>query len=153
MTLAVKSSRTIDAPLSIVWKIISDLNTYHQHTDTLSETIVISGEGRGATRRCVDASGSTWEETCTVWEPEQRYVVEVDVSTYPTKYRMLFRTFKGTWTVEPADGGTRATIRVEAELRRIPGVGRLVGRLDQQGRSQVDATLDSYAHTAAVLSP
>lgn len=151
MTLAVKSSRTIDAPLFVVWKIISDLNTYHQHTDTLSKTIVISGEGRGATRRCVDASGSSWEETCTIWEPEQRYVVEVDVSTYPTKYRMLFRSFKGTWTVEPADGGTRVTIRFEAELRRIPGAARLVHTLVERSRSDVEAILDSYAQTAAAL--
>ncbi len=34
MTLAVEASRTIDAPLSVVWKIISDLDSYHQHADT-----------------------------------------------------------------------------------------------------------------------
>lgn len=152
MTLAVEGSRTTDAPLTVVWEIISDLDTYHEHTDTLSETTVISGEGQGATRRCVDASGAGWEETCTIWESEKRYVIDVDVSTYPTRYRMLFRTFKGTWNVEPADGGTRVTVRFEAELRRFPGLAKLADRLAERSRSDVEAILDSYARTAAALS-
>jgi ribosome-associated toxin RatA of RatAB toxin-antitoxin module len=150
--LAVERSRVIDAPLSLVWEIVSDLDTYHQHTGTLTETTVISGEGQGATRRCVDASGNSWEETCTIWEPEQRYAVDVDVSTYPAKYRMLFRTFKGTWNVEPAGGQTRVTIRFEAELRRIPGAAKLVDKLAKRSRSDLEAILDSYAQTATARS-
>ncbi|HUF15033.1 MAG TPA: SRPBCC family protein [Acidimicrobiia bacterium] len=148
MTLTVERSRIIDAPLSLVWEIISILDTYHQHTNTLTETTVISGEGQGARRRCVDVSGNSWEENCTIWEPEQRYAIDVDVSTYPTKYRMLFRTFKGTWNVEPAGGQTRVTIRFEAELRRIPGTAMLVDKLAKRSRSDVEAILDSYAQTA-----
>ncbi len=148
MTLTVEGGRVIDAPLSLVWEIVSNLDTYHQHTNTLTETTVISGEGQGATRRCVDASGNSWEETCTIWEPEQRYAVDVDVPTYPAKYRMLFRTFKGTWNVEPAGGQTRVTIRFEAELRRIPGAPMLVDMLAKRSRSDLEAILDSYAQTA-----
>jgi len=147
--MTLERSRIIDAPLSLVWEIISDLDAYHQHTDTLTETTVISGEGQGATRRCVDASGNDWEETCTIWETEERYAIDVDVSTYPAKYRSLFRAFKGTWSVEPVGGQTLVTIRFEAELRRIPGLAMLVNKLAERSRSDVEAILDSYTRTAA----
>ncbi|HUG07680.1 MAG TPA: hypothetical protein VMP13_02080 [Acidimicrobiia bacterium] len=65
----------------------------------MTETTVISAEGQGAVHRCVDASGSHREETCTIWDPQRRYVMDVDVSTYPARYRTLFRSFTGTWSV------------------------------------------------------
>lgn len=145
MTLTVETSRVFDAPLPLVWGIASDVGGYHRHTDTLIETTVVSGEGRGAVRRCVDASGNHWEETCTTWIPKRRYVMDVDVSTYPAKYRMLFRSFRGTWSVEPVDGGTRVTIRFEADLRRVPGMAKVAERLAKRSASEIDAILDSYA--------
>ena len=151
-TMALERSRIIDAPLSRVWEVISDLDGYYEHTDTLSNTTVISGQGRGARRRCVDASSNDWEETCTIWEPEQRYVIDVDVSTYPTRHRSLFRSFQGTWGVEPVDGKTRVTIRFDAQLRRIPGLARLVAKLAKRSGADVESILDSYARTAEARS-
>jgi ribosome-associated toxin RatA of RatAB toxin-antitoxin module len=145
MTVTVEASRVIDAPVALVWEIVSDLDSYHRHTDTLTETAVISGDSQGAVRRCVDASGNRWLETCTTWAEERRYVMDVDVSTYPAKYRMLFRTFKGTWSVEPVDDRTRVTIRFEADLRKIPGVARVAGKLAERSRSEIEAILESYA--------
>lgn len=148
MSMTVEHSATIDAPLSLVWEIISDLDSYHKHTTTLTETTVIFGEHQGATRRCVDATGNAWEETCIVWEPHHRYVMDVDVSTYPAKYRMLFRTLTGTWKVEPVQGQTRVTLRFDAELRRFPGLAMLTDKLADRSRSDVKAILDSYARVA-----
>lgn len=145
MTLTMEASRMIDAPVALVWGIVSDLDSYQQHTGTLTETTVISGDSQGAVRRCVDASGNHWLETCTTWDEERRYVMDVDVSTYPARYRMLFRSFKGTWSVEPVDDRTRVTIRFEADLRRIPGVARVAKKLSERIRSEIDAILESYA--------
>lgn len=131
--------------LPLVWGIVSDLGGYDRHTDTLTETTVISGERQGAVRRCVDASGSHWEETCTIWDPQRRYVMDVDVSTYPARYRMLFRSFTGTWSVEPVDRRTRVTIRFEADLRRVPGVARGAEKLAERSATEIDAILESYA--------
>jgi ribosome-associated toxin RatA of RatAB toxin-antitoxin module len=152
MSLTVEASRVIDAPLSRVWEIVSDLGGYERHTDTLTETTVVSGAGGGVIRRCVDASGNHWEETCTTWDPERRYVMDVDVSTYPTKYRMLFQRFRGTWSVEPVESRTRVTIKLEADLRRIPGVARLTEKLAERSASDLDAILESYAEAATTRS-
>lgn len=149
MTLTVEASRVIHAPLSLVWGIVSDLDSYHQHTEILTETTVISGESQGAVRRCVDASGNDWLETCTTWDEERRYVMDVDVSTYPARYRMLFRSFKGTWSVEPDDDRTRVTIRFEADLRRVPGVAIVAEKLAERSGSEIDAILESYAAKVA----
>lgn len=51
MTLTMETSRMIDAPLSLVWEIISDLGNYHRHPDRDNR---VSGEGHGAIY--VDAS-------------------------------------------------------------------------------------------------
>ena len=141
-------ARIIQAPLPHVWHIIADLDGYHRHTETLAETTVISGAGQGARRRCVDSSARDWQETCTVWQPDDRYVMDVDVSTYPAMYRAMFRTFTGTWSVARVDGGTRVTVRFDAQLRRIPGLPTLVRRHADRGEADLEAILDSYQHTA-----
>ena len=78
-------------------------------------------------------------------------MIAVDVSTYPAKYRAMFRALTGTWSVTPADGATRVTLRFDAELRRVPGLATLARRLADRGNSDIDAILDSYRHAAAAL--
>lgn len=58
----------------------------------------------------------------------------------------------GTLSVEPFDGGTRVTIRFDAELRRVPGLPTLARKLAERSRSELDAILDSY-HQAAMSGP
>ncbi|MFP3914175.1 MAG: SRPBCC family protein [Actinomycetota bacterium] len=147
--LVVAAERTIDAPVSVLWEIVADLDGYHRHVEALAETAVVEGAGRGAIRRCVDASGAAWSETCTVWEPERCYVIEVDVATYPLKYRSLFRSFRGTWNLEPAGRGTRVSLSFDIELRRVPGASSLLRRLTRRARADLEAILASYAVTAA----
>lgn len=147
-TLTFERSLIIAAPVADVWAIVADLDGYARHTASLAETTVVSGAGEEARRRCVDTAGNAWEETCTVWSPEQSYTIEVDVSTYPAKYRALFRSFAGTWSVEPVDEGTRVTIRFEAELRRLPGLPVLGRALVRRGKSDIDAILSSYNEAA-----
>lgn len=146
--MTLERSRVIDAPVSRVWEVISDLDDYHAHTGTLASTKVVSGEGHGAIRWCVDSSGNEWEEACTVWEPGQQYEIEVDVSTYPTRHRTLFKSFRGTWTVEPVEGGTLTSIRFDAGLRRIPGLSTLASRLAERGGSDIEEILESYRRAA-----
>lgn len=109
---------------------------------------MISGAGQGARRRCVSSSARDWHETCIVWQPNDRYVMAVDVSTYPATYRVMFRTFTGTWSVTPVDGGTRVTIRFDAQLRRMPGLPALARRHAERGGADLESILDSYQHTA-----
>lgn len=148
-SLQVRAVQIIDAPVSLVWEIVADLDAYHRHVGSLAESTVVEGAGEGAQRRCVDTAGSTWTETCTVWDPERRYVIEVDVSSYPLKYRGLFRAFKGTWVLEPNGQGAQLNLTFDIELRRVPGLSALTGRLGRRARSDVEDIATSYAAAAA----
>lgn len=64
-SLQVRAVQIIDAPVSLVWEIVADLDAYHRHVGSLAESTVVEGAGEGAQRRCVDTAGSTWTETCT----------------------------------------------------------------------------------------
>ena len=146
--VTIERSKLIDATPERAWEIIADMDAYHGHVKGLQATDVVSGTGLGAVRHCTDTSGGDWYETCDVWEPGSHYSVEVDVSTYPLKYRALFSAFRGTWSVNPEDGKTRIGMRFDATLRKVPGVGKLVDRLVEQSSADLDATLDSYEAAA-----
>lgn len=148
--VTIERSKLIDANAESAWQIIADMNGYQDHVTGLSSTEVISGDGMGAVRHCVDSSGADWYETCDVWEPGSHYSVDVDVSTYLLKYRALFSAFRGTWSVATEGDKTRVGMRFDATLRKVPGVSMLVDRLVEQSTADLDATLDSYE--AAALS-
>lgn len=145
-----EASRVIGAPTHDVWEVVADLDGYASHVSGLSETTVIEGREQGARRRCVDASGASWQETCVVWEPDSRYVVDVDVATYPWKFRSVFRAFSGTWSVVPEPDGSRVTICFRATPRRFPGVAALVRRAVPAVERDLDRILTSYE--SAVLT-
>lgn len=133
-------SRWVDASPGEVWKVVADLDAYHRYVPALVETKVISGEGVGACRRCEDRSGAAWQETCVVWEPGHRYVIDVDVKTYPWRLRMLLTSFRGHWSVSPEGSGARIGIAFTAVPRR--GFGWMVkAGLDRAG---VDEILRGY---------
>jgi len=75
-----EDSRTFDAPPDLVWAVITDTDLYAEVAPNLSSVEVLEGEGEGMVRECADTDGKTWTETCTVWEPERRYAVEVHVA-------------------------------------------------------------------------
>lgn len=141
---AVERSLFVAAPASRVWEVVSAVDDYHRHTATLARTAVVSGEGKGAVRHCVDSSGREWFETCTTWEQGREFGFEVDVSTYPLTYRALFRAFRGTWRVEPVDGGAVVTLRFDAGVRRIPGAFMLAAKLSERAESEIESILESY---------
>ena len=153
--VTIERSKLVDTTPERAWDVIADLDGYHRHVRGLRNTDVVSGTGQGAVRHCTDSAGSDWFETCDVWVPGSHYSVDVDVSTYPLKYRALFSAFRGTWSVTPEDGETRIGMRFDATLRRVPGISMLVDRLIEQSSADLDATLDSYetAIIGSVSSP
>lgn len=146
--VTIARTRVIDASPDRAWNIIADLDDYHSHVRGLATTEVVSGEGAGAVRHCVDTRGGDWYETCDVWEPGERYSVNVDVSTYPWLYRLLFSSFRGTWHVAPRDGRAEIGIRFDATIRRLPFATRLVAKLVEQSNADIEAIFDSYEASA-----
>ena len=147
-SLIVERSLPVDAAPGRVWALVSDLEAYADHVSALAETTVVSGADLGARRRCITREGLDWEETCVVWRPGEQLVVDVDVSTYPLRYRALFSSFSGTWEVDRApEGQTVITIRFEGELHPIPGRIALGRRAERELAASAEDTLRSYAHS------
>lgn len=142
--VAVERSLFVAAPISRVWEVVSAADEYHRHTATLARTAIVSGEGEGAVRHCVDVSGREWYETCTTWKQGREFSFEVEVSTYPSTYRALFRAFRGTWRVDPIDGSAVVTVRFDAQVRRIPGASVLAAKLRKRAESELESILESY---------
>jgi ribosome-associated toxin RatA of RatAB toxin-antitoxin module len=117
----IEFERTVNAPRERVWAVISDHEGFGEAAPSLSHVEVVEGEGFGMRRRCYNAKGRGWSETCTLWEDGHRYAFEVDTSDYPYPFSRM----AGTWGAEPAATGTRITMLYEYEYRR-PILGRLL---------------------------
>ena len=92
-------SRVVNAPVSTVWPLITDLENYHQVAPNLDAVKVLSTQtrGEGVVRSCSHGQNS-WQETCTLWEEEKMYRFEVDTSA--PDYPFPFAKLQGTWEVE-----------------------------------------------------
>jgi ribosome-associated toxin RatA of RatAB toxin-antitoxin module len=118
---AIEFERTVSAPRERVWAVMSDHEGFGEAAPNLSRVEVTEGDGLGMKRRCYDAKGRGWAETCTLWEEGRSYAFEVDTSDYPYPFSRM----AGTWGAEPAATGTRITMRYEYELRRSV-LGKLI---------------------------
>lgn len=119
-----ETSRVVAAPRARVWDVISDVAGLAAYAPNLSASELVDGSGEGMRRRCYNNAGDGWSETCTLWEPDHRYTMEVDTSDYPYPLRAM----RGTWAVEDDTRGTRISLRYEYELK-YGVVGRALGVL------------------------
>ena len=108
--------RRVAAPASTVWPVITDHALYGRLAPNLSRVEVAAGEGLGMTRRCYDAVGRGWTETCTLWDEGREYGVEVDTSDYPYPLEVM----RGRWSVEPDGEGSIITMHFEFAPRPGP---------------------------------
>ncbi|MEM7022358.1 MAG: SRPBCC family protein [Pseudomonadota bacterium] len=123
--LFVRATRTVDAPASRVWSVVSDHEGYADVADNLSKVEVMDGDGLGMVRRCHDTKGRSWAEKCVLWEDGRRYsfVVDTTAPDYPYPIAEL----RGTWGLEPGAEGT--SIVMEFQLRPRQGIlGNLLTR-------------------------
>lgn len=120
----VSMHRTVDAPPAVVWDVLTDHELYGAVAPNLSTVEVVDGEGDGMIRRCVDADGNEWTETCTRWEPGRSFAVSVDVADSEF-HRRLFSRFEGEWRLAEVDDGVRITVGFAFEPRYGP-LGALV---------------------------
>jgi hypothetical protein len=116
-----KFRRSIAASCEQVWPVIADHEGYADVADNLSRVEVVAGQGLGMARRCYDNKGRGWNETCVLWDEGRTYSFEVDTSDYPFPLREV----RGTWGVEPADGGSVITMTFDI-VAQYGAPGRLV---------------------------
>jgi hypothetical protein len=116
--------RYIAAPRAHTWEVLSDLDAWADHAPNLSKTEVVDGAAEGAVRRCYNNSGKGWSETCTLWQPGRRYVMEVDTSDYPYPMTLM----RGTFSVDDEFPGSRVTLRFDYQFKGGP-LGPVAGVL------------------------
>jgi len=119
-----QTARKIGAPRADAWAVLSDLDGWGDHAPNLSKTEVVAGSGEGAVRRCYNNAGQGWSETCTLWQPGTRYVMEVDTSAYPYPLSLM----RGTFDVDDAGNGSIIRLRFDYKVKGGPA-GRVLGLL------------------------
>lgn len=125
-----RARRTVAATPSAAWRAVADAAGYASFAPGIATTETDGDVADGMVRTCVDDAGRSWHERCTVLEPERRYRMEVDVSTYPWSLRLLIDRLGMTWSVRPTpDGGSELELTFAGAV--LLGVfGRLaIGRL------------------------
>lgn len=118
--------RTIDAPVAVVWDVVVDHELYGDVAPNLSTVEVVEGEAAGMVRRCVDADGNEWTESCTRWEDGRAFAVAVDVEDSDF-HRRLFTRFEGEWRVTEGPEGVVVTVAFDFDPRYGP-LGVLVSK-------------------------
>lgn len=111
--------RTVDAPASIVWDVITDHELYAEAAPNLRRVEVLEGEGESMVRRCVDTNANEWTETCTHWTPGERFSVSVDVGESDF-HRNLFSRFEGEWGLDETADGSEVVISFDFEPKYGP---------------------------------
>ncbi|PHR42612.1 MAG: hypothetical protein COA32_17245 [Fluviicola sp.] len=108
--------RKVKANKPDVWKVISDVENYHEVAGNIDEVKIVSGEKEGMVRACSHGKDS-WTEKCSLWEEEKEYSFEVDTSApdYPYPFKVL----RGNWQVkELADNKTEIIMNFEFEYTK-----------------------------------
>ena len=145
-------SRVYDAPPEDVWAVVTDPALYAEVAPNLSRVGEWAGEhggeGEGMVRECADTDGNAWQESCTWWEPERGYAVEVHVPESEF-HRRLFHSFAGEWAMEPVTEGVRVTMTFEYDTRYGP-IGWVLGRLlEREATGLTEAIFDGWERELA----
>ncbi|MBX2855355.1 MAG: SRPBCC family protein [Rhodobacteraceae bacterium] len=104
--------RTVNAPISNVWAVMTDHPAYADVASNISKVEVLAGEGLGMQRRCYGPKGENWKETCDLFETGQSYGFRVH--TEADDYPYPFADLSGRWSVQPRQSGSEFDIKITA---------------------------------------
>lgn len=100
--------REIAGDRAHAWSVITDHGLYGRLAPNLGSVRVIGGEGTGMRRTCTNRGGDEWNETCTLWDDQHRFEVNVDTGNYPYPLQIM----RGSWWVTAA-GEDRVTVGMD----------------------------------------
>lgn len=99
-----------NAPADALWEVVCDLGSIADHSAALRSSAMLVGTHAevGASRRCVNTRGETWNETCTVVEPGRALTLAFDADD--AAFPFPFRAMTGGWVLEPIGETTRVKL-------------------------------------------
>lgn len=139
----IERSRAIDAPVDVVWAVMTDPDVYAEAASNLVAVEVLEGSEAGMVRRCVDTRGNEWTETCEYWTPGRGFGVSVDVETSDF-HRRLFSEFLGHWELTERDDDVLVTIRFAYETLYGPLGWLISAYLRRAAPSIVEGIFDGW---------
>lgn len=149
-TSVVEVSREITGDVQDVWQLMIDSELYARLAPNLSKVgpFAVDAAGTPQERRCWDARGQHWDESCTSWRPGVSFSVRVhtDAPDYPYPLAQL----QGTWAVVTA-GPARSRVTVRFELEPRPGLaGRVFATaMTTTGPTMVHRIITGWEEAAA----
>jgi ribosome-associated toxin RatA of RatAB toxin-antitoxin module len=139
----IEASRLFDAPVGVVWDVVTDSDVYAEVAPNLSSVVILDGGGEGMVRECVDTDGNVWTESCHYWEADRGFAVTVDVDTSDF-HRPFFTRFEGQWKVSEGCDGVLVTVQFDFESRYGP-LGSLLSRYFQyRAGPLIEAIFDGW---------
>jgi ribosome-associated toxin RatA of RatAB toxin-antitoxin module len=150
----IETSHLYDAPVDVVWAVITDPDVYAAVAPNLSSIVIREGEGVGMVRECVDTDGNAWTESCHYWEPGRGFAVAVDVDTSDF-HRRFFTRFEGRWALSAGDDGVLVTIQFDFDPRYGPLGGLLSRYFRYRAGPLIEAIFDGWraAIDSRVVNP
>jgi ribosome-associated toxin RatA of RatAB toxin-antitoxin module len=131
-----------NAPASVVWDVIADVERYADYAPNLSQAIKTS-EGSKPSRRCTDNQGRSWDETCTLWQEGEVYSYEVN--TTAPDYPYPFKQLKGTWGLHQEHDGVRVTMQFDYTPKAPPVLRWLMHQqMKRMFRPTIDELFDNW---------
>lgn len=142
------AERMILAPKEKVWRIISDVGNYHKVTaPNIDNVQIVAGHGLSMKRVCSAPDGTSWEETCTLWDPGKAFKFEVN--TKREDYPFPLKSLSGVWKVDSvAPGITRLSLDFAYEFKSPFLSGYFLSMGTEQAKKDTEFLLDNWQRLA-----
>ena len=85
--------RSIKAHADVIWKVITDHQSFTEISPDITRIETVSGEKLGIVNRIVHKSGKVWQEKCIDWQELSSYTMQVISGDYPLPVTKMQRTF------------------------------------------------------------
>jgi len=120
--ISVKNEIIIDAPLSVVFNIASDVEKYPEFIPTYKKVKIIEQDGE---RMIVQREGMAWGKLVN-WSSE--VWISPNISIKAIQLEGLLQGMRIEWQFEEIDDRTRILLVHNFEYKRIPFIGNLIAR-------------------------
>ncbi len=136
----IEAIREVEAPPSVVWKLVADHERWPQWFDGVDRVEVIDNADAVGGHRKVVVNRISFEEEFTAFDPEQRFAFTVLKISVP-----FARSMAECVTLEPLDDGTRTRVTYRQGFEPRTGFGWFLNSSRKRLERELRAGLDGLA--------